>query len=296
MDATRFLIVLADDFGIGPETSRGILELAARGIVTGTVLIVNSPHASDAVHAWRHAGSVPELGWHPCLTMDRPAAGAERTPSLVGPDGCMWPLATFLRRLLCGQIRVEEVERELTAQYERFVELVGRPPSIVNAHQHVSLFPPVGAVLHKVLERARPLPYVRRVVEPASMLARISGARFKRTMLTGLGQWQARALRRSGFPGAAWLAGVTDPQWVQDAAFFTRWIKRIPGRSVELGCHPGRLDPTLSGRDGQGLQRRREHELRLLADPSFDAACRQAGFVRVAPADWLARRTGLRAA
>ena len=40
MDATRFLIVLADDFGIGPETSRGILELAARRIVTGTVLAV----------------------------------------------------------------------------------------------------------------------------------------------------------------------------------------------------------------------------------------------------------------
>ncbi len=240
MEATRFLIVLADDYGIGPETSRGILELAARGVVTGTVLIVNSPYAAEAVRAWRQAGSTPELGWHPCLTMDPPAAGAERVPSLVGPDGCMWPLGKFLARLLTGRIRSEDIHRELTAQYDRFIAMVGRTPSIVNAHQHVVLFPPVGALLRRLLEGIRPLPYVRRVAEPAAMLARISGARLKRTVLSALGRWQARAWGRAGFPAADWLAGVTDPKWVQDPAFFTRWLACIPGRVVELSCHPGR--------------------------------------------------------
>jgi chitin disaccharide deacetylase len=296
MDATRFLIVLADDFGIGPETSRGILELAARGIVTGTVLMVNSPYAPDAVRAWRQAGSVPELGWHPCLTMDPPAANARSVPSLVGPNGCMWPLGTFLKRLISGRIRSQEVECELTAQFDRFVAWVGRPPSVVNAHQHVALFPPVGAILCKVLERSRPLPYVRRVIEPASMLAQIPGARFKRAMLTTLGRLQARTLDKAGFPGPEGLVGVTDPRFVQDPAFFSRWLSLAPGRVVELGCHPGRMDPTLDGRDGDGMQRRREDEYRLLADPSFDAACQRAGFTRVAPSEWLARRGSVRAA
>ena len=96
MDATRFLVVMADDYGIGPETSRGILELAARGVVTGTVLLVNSPYAAAAVRAWRESGLPLGMGWHPCLTMDPPAAGAGRVPSLVGPDGCMWPLRHFV--------------------------------------------------------------------------------------------------------------------------------------------------------------------------------------------------------
>ena len=290
MDATRFLIVVADDYGIGPETSRGILELAARGVVTGTVLMVNSPYAVEAVRAWRQSGAALELGWHPCLTMDPPAAGVERVPSLVGPEGCMWPLGRFLKRLATGRVRSEEIERELTAQYERFVALVGKPPSVVNVHQHVGLFAPVGVLLRKVLAGSRPLPYVRRIVEPAAMLARIRGARIKRSMLTYFGRGQAHDLRRGGFPGADCLVGVTDPCWVRDPEFFVRLLSRVRGRVIELGCHPGRLDPTLPGRDGAGIQQRRVDEYRLLADPSFDEACRRAGFTRVAPSDWACRQ------
>ena len=73
----RFLVVTADDFGIGPATTHGILELALQGRVTATVLLVNSPHAEAAVRAWRQAGCVPELGWHPCLTLDRPVRPPE---------------------------------------------------------------------------------------------------------------------------------------------------------------------------------------------------------------------------
>ena len=43
------LVVIADDFGIGPATDRGILELAAAGLVTGTTLLVNSPYAPATV-------------------------------------------------------------------------------------------------------------------------------------------------------------------------------------------------------------------------------------------------------
>src|SRR5437763_1536911 len=126
MDASRVLVVVADDYGIGPETSRGILELAAAGVVTGTVLMVNSPFAADAVRAWRASGVPLELGWHPVLTQDPPAAPPGRVPSLVGPDGCLWPLGRFLSRLYLYRIRPADIEAELRAQYRRFLELVGR--------------------------------------------------------------------------------------------------------------------------------------------------------------------------
>jgi chitin disaccharide deacetylase len=60
----------------------------------------------------------------------------------------------------------------------------------------------------------------------------------------------------------------------------------VPGRVVELMCHPGHHDLTLLGRDakpGDGLIRRRVDEYQRLIDPSFPEACRRAGFTLLPP-------------
>ncbi len=296
MDATRFLIIIADDYGIGPETSRGILELAARNLVTGAVLLVNSPYAEESIRAWRQSGSQLEMGWHPCLTLDGPAASPRRVASLLGPDGRLLPLRHFLSRLYLHQICPRQIEIELHAQYDRFLELVGHAPAVVNSHHHVALFPPVGSILRSVLKaRGTPLPYLRRVREPWPMLGRIAGARIKRTLLTLLGRIEARHQVYDGFPGNDWLAGITDPSNLSDPGFFARWLALTPGQTVELTCHPGRRDTTLIGRDGteqDGLVQRRVEELRLLQQANFLDACRLAGFLRVSPSEMLAQRTG----
>lgn len=292
MDATRFLVVIADDYGIGPETSRAILELAARGLVTGTVLLVNSPYAADAIRAWRQSGVNLEMGWHPCLTLDPPVSPPSRVGSLIAPNGCLWPLRQFLTRLYSQQICPKQIEIELKAQFDRFGELVGHAPTIVNSHQHISLFPPVGAILREILRaRGGPLPYVRRVREPWPLLGRIAGARKKRMLLTLLGRIEARHLHHEGFRGNDWLAGITDPPWARDREFFARWLLQVPGRVVELACHPGHFDATLFGRDcteEDGLAQRRVDELHLLQQANFSEACRRAGFRRVTPSQLLA--------
>jgi predicted glycoside hydrolase/deacetylase ChbG (UPF0249 family) len=284
----RYLLVTADDYGIGPATSQGILDLAASGPVTGSVLLVTSPYAQEAVQAWRRAGEPMELGWHPCLTLDRPLTPAGRVPSLVGADGRFWPLGEFIRRLWIGKIRNAEVEAELRAQYERCHDLLGRPPALVNAHHHVQVFGPVSRILRRILRQLAPLPYLRRIREPWHTLVRIPGARTKRGFLSLLGRGQARRQQRSGFPGNDWLAGVTDPSWVADPAFLVRWLTQMPGKVVELTCHPGYLDMSLVDRDctlQDGHLQRRIHELHLLRQPSFHEACRRAGFTLIRPSE-----------
>jgi predicted glycoside hydrolase/deacetylase ChbG (UPF0249 family) len=286
--ANRYLIVTADDFGIGPTTSQGILDLAGRGLITCSVLIVNSPHAERAVRAWRQAGCPMELGWHPCLTLDRPILPPERVPTLVGPDGGFWPLGSFVRRACLGRIEAEEVAAEMKAQVGRFIDLVGRPPTVVNAHQHAQIFWPVGGVLLDLLSRQTPLPYVRRIREPWRMLLRIPGARLKRGLLTLLGRRDARRQQARGFPGNDWLAGITSPPWVADPQFLVRWLGRVPGRVVELACHPGYWDSSLIDRDctiADGGVQRRVHEFQRLSDPSFTEVCRSAGFTLVSPTE-----------
>src|SRR2546430_2162455 len=145
----RFLVVTADDFGIGPATTHAILDLALQGRVTATVLLVNSPHAEAAVRAWRQTGCVPELGWHPCLTLDRPMLAPHQVSSLVDVEGRFWPLGSFIKRLWLGDIAAEEIGRELRAQWRRFAELVGHPPTLVSSHHHVQVFSPVGELLQE---------------------------------------------------------------------------------------------------------------------------------------------------
>jgi predicted glycoside hydrolase/deacetylase ChbG (UPF0249 family) len=293
--AERLLVVVADDFGIGPQTSRGILELARKGIVTGSVLIVNSPYAAEAIEAWRNSGMPMEIGWHPCLTLDEPIAPPESVPTLVGRDGRLRPLGAFLKSLLLGLVRRAHIEAELAAQYRRYVELVGEPPRMVNTHQHVALFPPVGAALMSVLRRHGITPYVRRVREPWSLLRSIPGGRMKRAVLNALGRRQGRRLERAGFPGNEWLIGLTDPPALADPLFFARWLDRAAGRVVELTCHPGYWDETLIGRDGtlaNGLIQRRPDEFRLLQQPTFLEAVRRNRFTLVGPSQVLTPADG----
>ncbi len=284
----RLLVVVADDYGIGPETSRGILELAQEGRVTATVLLVNSPHAESAVDVWARAGRPVELGWHPNLTLDRPILPPEQVPSLVNGQGKFWPLGRFLRRVVSGRIRAGEVVAEFRAQYQRFRDLVGQPPGVINSHQHVALFPPVGRALHEVLAGQSPRPFLRRVREASATLRHVPGAKVKRCVLSALGRRLAGRSKRLGFPGCSRLVGITDPPCVADERFYARWLEQVPGGRVELACHPGYRDETLIGRDCCGddaCVSRRVHELHLLRSPDFTDAVRRAGFRLTAPAE-----------
>lgn len=284
----RLLLVIADDIGIGPNTTTGILHLGSQGIVTGSVLLVNSPYAAEAVRKWWQLGSPLELGWHPDLTLDTPITPAAQIPSLVRADGTFWPLPVFLKRWFFGLLNPREIESELRHQLQRFTELVGHPPLFVNCHQHIGLFAPVGEILLSILAELTVKPYIRRVQEPWPVVRALAGARLKRAFLGWLGRRLSRMQEAHGFPGNDWLAGIANPHCILDQEFFVRWLRTMPGDVVELMCHPGRFDPTLVGRDctdTDGLLQQRVHELRWLRDASFLDAVEEAGFRLASPSE-----------
>jgi chitin disaccharide deacetylase len=297
---SRRLIVMADDFGIGPETSRAILDLAAQGRVTGTVLLVNSPFAEDAVLRWKRSGITLEIGWHPNLTLDRPVSPPEKVPSLIRANGTFYPLGSFMKRMMLGKVRISEIESELRAQYDRFIELMGHTPAFLNGHHHVHVFKPVAEALAAILAEERVRPYVRRVREPRSMLWRIPGARLKRLMLSLIARRTAGIYDSLGCPSNDCLAGITNPVCVTDAAYFTRWLACAPGRVVELTCHPGYWDDSLHGRDcevGDGLVQRRVDELAGISRANFMEVCREARLQLTSVGELLGRQaTGVQRA
>jgi predicted glycoside hydrolase/deacetylase ChbG (UPF0249 family) len=283
----RWLLITADDFGIGPLTSQGILKLAERRVITSTVLLVTSPYAEDAIRAWRGTRSRLEVGWHPCLTLDRPILPPRRVPSLVTEAGGFYSLGAFLARLLLGKICCEEVQAEFAAQYQRFIKLVGSVPYNVNAHHHIHVFEPIRRALVAVLDRQNPKPYLRPVRENWGTLLGVRGARLKRMLLSAFG---TRSAGKRDFPGADRLIGITDPIYVHRQDFFQNWLYATEDQTVELTCHPGRWDDALEGRDGSwrdGQLLRRVKEYEGLIQPEFLHAVEEEGFTLVSAADLL---------
>src|SRR4051812_26453542 len=88
------LVVTADDFGMGVQTSRGILDAHRRGPVTATSLVVVARDvARESVAMLGEVDSLA-VGLHLVFSNigQTPLAAKARTGGLVGRDGCFLPL------------------------------------------------------------------------------------------------------------------------------------------------------------------------------------------------------------
>jgi chitin disaccharide deacetylase len=106
----RLAIVNADDLGMSAEIDQGIFEAHDRGIVTSASLMVDGPHAAEAI---RLARQRPELSLGIHVAFD------DRGRSFVNTQD------------------LRAVHRELTRQLDAFVRLTGAPPTHIDSHHHV---------------------------------------------------------------------------------------------------------------------------------------------------------------
>jgi len=142
---TRRLIVNADDFGLTPGVSAGILDAHRHGIVTSTTVLVTSDIDREQLARARDSGI--GMGIHVNLTLGKPLTPAR---SLVDGNG------RFIRdaRRVAAQADSKDVEAEVTAQVERFEQVVGRPPTHLDSHHHVGMYAPVAEIVLSAARRA----------------------------------------------------------------------------------------------------------------------------------------------
>ena len=236
----RRLIVNADDFGLTPQVSAGILTAHRHGIVSSTTALVTAALDADAVSALRESGL--GVGLHVNLTLGRPLS---RGRSLVDASG------RFVRdpRQAAARASGRDIEREVTAQIEKFTSLMRRSPTHLDTHHHVGLLDPVTDV---VLDAARSLGVpVRSQNESARARARSAGLRTPDHFFGESG------------PGPYWSLVRT-----------LAHLKRLPFGVSEFMAHPGWFDDELAySRYG----RQRETEMVGLGTPAVRAAVESLG-------------------
>jgi chitin disaccharide deacetylase len=225
----RTLALCADDYGLSPGVSEGIVSLARMGRLQAVSCLANAPHWSPCAPSLRGVPSTVEMGLHFNLTEGESLSEALRKH---------WPRLPSLGRLIAmahlGRLPLDAVAAEFNAQRAAFERALGWPPGFVDGHQHVHHLPGVRDVVLAALDGS-PEVAVRntgRVLGP--------GFGFKRAVIAGTGgRALHRALVQRRRAHNAALLGVYDFKPGAYRRWMQSWLAAVPAEGALLFCHPG---------------------------------------------------------
>lgn len=231
------LLVNADDYGLSASIDVGIRDAHDKGIVTAATWVANGSSADDAAHV---APATLDIGLHLALCDVRPLTDPTSFRGLLRPDG------RFPRRhsavfvwLLRTSGALETVAREWHAQAERYRTVFGHPPTHLDSHQHVALFP---GLQHAALDVAAQhgISLVRAPVEMTSLAEvwRLPSRLPTASVLTVLAVRFRRLARARGFLTTDMFAGFRESGRLTRSALCSL-LGRLPHGTVELMTHPG---------------------------------------------------------
>ncbi len=272
---TRYLIVNADDFGISAGVSRGILEGHQRGILTSTSAMVNLPDTPVFIRRAQQEAPRLGIGLHFTLSFGKPVSVAERVPSLVTADGRFCSTYETLQEM-AKSFTAEDLRTELTAQFDRFVEIAGRLPDHLDSHHGITYTHPDAYDVMRGLAQQHQLP-----IRNESWF-----------LDSGQDSAAAERLRKihGTYPDPIWPQAF-DPQptfYDQHATLenLLHAIEAVPEGVSEFACHPGYgadLDETYAAP--------REQELAIVTSEAARTAIERGGIQLVNFGD-LARLLG----
>lgn len=245
----------ADDFGLTPGVTDGILEAHKKGIVTHTSLMAGGldfDRAATLAHAHPSLG----VGVHLNLTWGPPLTSPAHIPSLLGANGRFAPLGVILKRFVAGRLDRKEVLREWRTQMQR-VTGAGIMPTHVDSHHHLHLLPGLLPAAAQIAGEFG-VSWLRRPAEP--LLGPFHQALIKRAVFRIL------TLRPWPLPTSSAFRGLTLQGRRDFLPRLQRAIRELTGGTTEFMVHPGRPDDLLAAEDSYVWER--EVELQALTDPA----------------------------
>ena len=242
----------ADDFGLSPGVTRGILEAYAAGVISSVSVLVNAPGWGHAVAALQAAGSGLGVGLHLNLTAGAPVSAAH---SLVDSrTRCFPSLATLVARVLTGRIASADVAAECAAQLDR-LRAVGVNVTHIDSHRHVHVLPGVWPVV-VAAARARGIQVVRVPLEPPGADPRRWRALPKRLAIAAA--WRLAARGAPAPHHVDQFRGLSLRGGRGFRAGLLALLDRLPRGTTELMVHPGHPDAALAAWDGYTAPRAAE--------------------------------------
>ncbi len=259
------LIINADDFGLTSGVNRAIAELHRAGLVTSATLMAKAAATDEAI-AIAHAIPALGVGCHIVLVDGEPVLPVAQLPTLARSKQNRFrpSTASFVRRLIAGRVRSDEIEAETAAQIAR-LKSAGLRLTHIDTHKHTHMFP---AVLRPVLRAARAagIRAVRNPFEPAwSARATPTAPWLRRAQVRLLRRLEPtfrRIVAQEGFVTTDGAIGVLATGSLNSATVDSL-LRNLPQGAWELVTHPGYNDEELD-RVRTRLHASREVEIEAL--------------------------------
>ncbi|WP_279357074.1 ChbG/HpnK family deacetylase [Methylobacterium indicum] len=269
------VVLCADDYGLSPGVSRGILDLARKGRISATGSMTNIPAFREAAAPLRELAGTVGLGLHLTLTAGAPLGAMPR----LAPDARLPPLGRILALSLSGRLHAAEIRPEIERQIDAFAAAMGRLPDFVDGHQHVHVLPGIRGALLAALAARGWRGWLRDPGDrPGAIRARPQAR--KALVVAGLGLGFRAAARRAGFAtnhGFSGFSDFADGDGVAQA--FERSFAAL-GPAPVVMCHPGEIDEGLRALDP--VVASRPLELAYLGSARFGAFLQREG-LRLVP-------------
>lgn len=237
------LIINADDFGMSREVNEGIKKGIKAGMITSVSVMVNMPHFDEAISYLKKNPGV-SVGLHFNITEGSPLSTKNKVSTLIREGGNFfyWPVLIF--NLLFRKAYVQEIETELTAQYQK-LKSQGIQISHIDSHHHIHLYPQIFQVFTRFAQKNKVNALRCRVFNLKRLhLWFRHPPTFKQFIIISLCVIDSIFFTKS--KQFYDVNGLYDIAWDKslDARKFTTLLASLPEGTTEIICHPAVLSKT----------------------------------------------------
>jgi len=239
-------IICADDFGISAGINRAIVDLAAQGRLSAVSCMSAGQAWAEGAAALKPLCDKVAVGLHVTFTYLTPLTKelGERHP----------PEKTTIIKSWLRCLDAALIEKEIRAQFVKFIEVWGAPPDFIDGHQHVHVLPVIRDILLRLRVEYAPKAWMRNVVDFTALKEDR-----KYAVLAVLGWRWLQLLKKHNIPHNKRLRGAYDyTKPVNYAALMTQWCALT--EPVLIYCHPGFPDAGLAKFDSVLEPRRVEYD------------------------------------
>jgi len=233
------LIINADDFGLHETVNLGIMEGFFAGCITSTTIMA-SGNAFDHAVSLAMDNKQLGVGVHLTLIGEKPVCKPEEITTLVDSTGHLSPgYPQFLLRYILGNIKLDHIRRELTAQVQKVVDS-GISITHLDSHQHLHIVP---GILNITIEIAQAfgIKAIRIPAEPYFFIGGYPCTAMRivaRAGLTFLARLACKKIKKHQLVMPNHFFGMLAGGNMQEE-FLGAIIESLPEGITEIMMHPG---------------------------------------------------------